>query len=152
MYLIIVSSIVAFWILYFFVTNRLSSKEDFTVCDRPNILDEWTKMIPYWNNNTYNPENYKLINKNIFTPQGTPMPLKPSKMLLDNSNDIPTVEGGKTGPRSLAVFAYNKAKPECCAFGNGGYSTSGGCVCITSKQDKWFGDVAGNRRNGYMGI
>ena len=152
MYITIITSILAFWILYLFVIKRFSTKEDFTVCDRPNILDEWHRMIPYWNNNIHNPENYKLINAKIYTPQGTSLPLKPSKMLLENSNDIPTVEGGKTGPRSLAVFAYNRSSPECCATGNGGYSTSGGCVCVTPKQDKWFGDVAGNRHNGYMGI
>jgi len=151
MYLIIITSILAFWILYFFINNRVSSKEDFTVCDRPNILDEWTEMIPYWNNN-YNPDNYKLINENIYSPQGTPLPLRPSKMLLENTDDIPTVEGGKYGPRSLAVFAYNRAKPECCAVGNGGYSTSGGCICVTPEQNKWFGNVGGNRRNGYIGI
>jgi hypothetical protein len=152
MYITIITTILAFWILYIFVMKQLSTKEDFTVCDRPNILDEWQKMIPYWNNNIYNPDNYKLINANIYSPQGTPLPLKPSKMLLENTDDIPTVEGGKRGPRSLAVFAYNRASPECCAIGNGGYSTSGGCVCVTPKQDKWFGNVAGNRRNGYMGM
>jgi hypothetical protein len=152
MYLIIITSILAFWILYFFVMNRISRKEDFTVCDRPTILDEWKKMVPYWNDNIHDPDNYKLVNKNIYSPQGTPLPLRPSKMLLSNSDDIPTVEGGRTGPRSLAVFAYNKARPECCSSGNGGYSTSGGCVCITPKQEKWFANVAGNRHNGYMGI
>lgn len=152
MYLIIITSILAFWILYFFVMKRISRKEDFTVCDRPTILDEWQKMVPYWNDNIHDPDNYKLVNKNIYTPQGTPLPLRPSKMLLSNSHDIPTVEGGRRGPRSLAVFAYNKARPECCLSGNGGYSTSGGCVCITPKQEKWFANVAGNRHNGYMGI
>jgi len=151
MYLIIITSVLAFWILYFYINKGATLKEHLTVCDKPNILDEWIKMIPYWNNN-YNPNNYKIINGNIYTPQGTPLPLKPSKMLLENTDDIPTVEGGKKGPRSLAVFAYNRAKPECCAMGNGGYSTSGGCICVTPQQEKWFGDVAGNRRNGYMGI
>lgn len=151
MYLTIITSILAFWFLYFYVNNRLSRKENFTVCDRPNILDEWTKLIPYWNKG-YNAENYEIIKGDIYTAQGTPLPLKPSKMILENTLDIPTVEGGKTGPRSLAVFAYNKSKPECCGIGNGGYSTSGGCVCITPKQDKWFGNVGNNRRNGYMGI
>jgi hypothetical protein len=152
MYLIFITSILAFCILYFFVNNRITAKEDFTVCDRPNILDQWKKMIPYWNDNIHNPENYKLINKVIYSSQGTPIPLKPSKILLSNSEDIPTVEGEQNGPRSLAVFAYNKASPECCTYGNGGYSTSGGCICITPKQEKWFGDVAGNRRNGYLGF
>jgi hypothetical protein len=151
MYLIIITSVLAFWILYFYINKGVNIKEHLTVCDKPNTLDEWIKMIPYWNNN-YNSNNYKLIDGNIYTPQGTPLPLKPSKMLLENTYDIPTVEGGKKGPRSLAVFAYNRAKPECCAMGNGGYSTSGGCICVTPKQEKWFGNVAGNRRNGYMGL
>jgi hypothetical protein len=151
MYLIIITSVLAFWILYFYINKGVTIKEHLTVCDKPNTLNEWIKMIPYWNNN-YNSNNYKLIDGNIYTPQGTPLPLKPSKMLLENTYDIPTVEGGNRGPRSLAVFAYNRAKPECCAMGNGGYSTSGGCICVTPKQEKWFGNVAGNRRNGYMGL
>ena len=151
MYLIIITSVLAFWILYFYINKGVTIKEHLTVCDKPNRLDQWIKMIPYWNNN-YNSNNYKLIDGNIYTPQGTPLPLKPSKMLLENTYDIPTVEGGNRGPRSLAVFAYNRAKPECCAMGNGGYSTSGGCICVTPKQEKWFGNVAGNRRNGYMGL
>lgn len=151
MYLKIISSILAFWFLYFFIQNKTSIKEEFTVCDRPNILDKWSKLIPYWNKG-YNSNNHRLVEGDIYTPQGTRLPLKPSKMLLENTNDIPTVEGGISGPRSLAVFAYNKAKPECCLFGNGGYSTSGGCICITPKQDKWFANVGNNRHNGYMGI
>jgi hypothetical protein len=151
MYLIIITSVLAFWILYSYINKGVTIKEHLTVCDKPNTLNEWIKMIPYWNNN-YNSNNYKLIDGNIYTPQGTPLPLKPSKMLLENTYDIPTVEGGNRGPRSLAVFAYNRAKPECCAMGNGGYSTSGGCICVTPKQEKWFGNVAGNRRNGYMGL
>ena len=151
MYSIIIISIISLYILYVYVNKKNDISEHFTVCDRLPILDSWKKMIPFWNRK-YNPNLYKLIDSDIYTTQGTPLPLKPSKMLLKHNNDIPTVDGTKSAPRSLAVFAYNKAKPECCAFGNGGYSTSGGCVCITPEQEKWFANVAGNRRNGYDSI
>lgn len=154
MYLVVLSTLLVFAVIYLYVSkkNLLNSlQEDFTNSDRPGILDEWTKMIPYWNRG-YNPDFYKLIEGQIYTPQGTPLPLKGSPLLLESSKDIPTVDGTPNAPRSLAVFAFNKARPECCSVGNGGYSTSGGCVCVTKQQDKWFGDVAGNRRYGYMGM
>lgn len=53
----------------------------------------------------------------------------------------PSVDGSANGPKSLFMFAYNKVSPECCIGENSsGYSTSGGCVCITDKQRKYFSE------------
>jgi hypothetical protein len=53
----------------------------------------------------------------------------------------PSVDGSKDGPKSLFMFAYNKVSPECCLGNNSsGYSTNGGCVCITDKQKQYFSE------------
>jgi hypothetical protein len=53
----------------------------------------------------------------------------------------PSVDGSPSGPRSLFMFAYNKVSPECClGERSGGYSTNGGCVCITDKQKQYFSE------------
>ena len=53
----------------------------------------------------------------------------------------PSVDGSLNGPRSMFMFAYNKVSPECClGERSGGYSTNGGCVCITDKQKQYFSE------------
>lgn len=53
----------------------------------------------------------------------------------------PSVDGSPNGPRSMFMFAYNKVSPECClGERSGGYSTNGGCVCITDKQKQYFSE------------
>jgi hypothetical protein len=53
----------------------------------------------------------------------------------------PSVDGSPNGPRSLFMFAYNKVSPDCCiGERSGGYSTNGGCVCITDKQKQYFSE------------
>lgn len=53
----------------------------------------------------------------------------------------PSVDGSQNGPKSLFMFAYNKVSPDCCiGERSGGYSTNGGCVCITDKQKQYFSE------------
>lgn len=63
--------------------------------------------------------------------------LKPIE--FEDSSMKPSVDGSPNGPKSLFMFAYNKVSPECCiGERSSGYSTSGGCVCVTDKQLKHF--------------
>jgi hypothetical protein len=57
----------------------------------------------------------------------------------DDDDTKPSVDGSLDGPRSLFMFAYNKVSPECCLGSrSSGYSTSGGCVCMTDKQKDYL--------------
>lgn len=59
-----------------------------------------------------------------------------------------SVDGSKDGPKSLFMFAYNKVSPECChGKNNSGYSTNGGCVCITDKQKQYFSKTSKTLQN-----
>lgn len=63
--------------------------------------------------------------------------LKPS--VFDEDPSKPSVDGTLNGPKSMFAFAFNKVSPECCGTDNSiGYSTSGGCVCISPEQKKYF--------------
>ena len=99
------------------------------------------------------PADYTLYRANepTYAPQGTPLPLENTPVLLQNTN-APEVDGTPNAPKSLAMFAYNKSRPECCYGVNGGYSTSGGCVCVSKEQEQYLSAVGGNRSYGYMGI
>lgn len=67
------------------------------------------------------------------------VPLQPIDFEADETK--PSVDGSPSGPRSLFMFAYNKVSPECClGKQNSGYSTNGGCVCITDKQKQYFSE------------
>lgn len=67
------------------------------------------------------------------------IPLKPIDFEEDEMK--PSVDGSSNGPRSLFMFAYNKVSPDCClGERSGGYSTNGGCVCITDKQKQYFSE------------
>ena len=60
---------------------------------------------------------------------------------FEDSETKPSVDGSPNGPRSLFMFAFNKVSPECCLGSkSSGYSTSGGCVCITDKQHQYFSE------------
>lgn len=88
----------------------------------------------------YGNSDYELINpKDLGVIQGvagSDMQLKPFK--LDTYNELPSVDGTAEGPQSMFAFAFNKCSPECCKANSGGYSCSGGCVCLTDKQKKYF--------------
>lgn len=85
-------------------------------------------------------QGYELINpKDLAVIQGVPsldMKLKPFK--LDVYNELPSVDGTEEGPQSLFTFAYNKCSPACCKADSGGFSCTGGCVCLTEKQKQYF--------------
>lgn len=67
------------------------------------------------------------------------IPLKP--IAFEEDEMKPSVDGSPSGPRSLFMFAYNKVSPDCCiGERSGGYSTNGGCVCITDKQKQYFSE------------
>lgn len=67
------------------------------------------------------------------------IPLKSIDFEDDESK--PSVDGSPNGPRSLFMFAYNKVSPDCClGERSGGYSTNGGCVCITDKQKQYLSE------------
>jgi hypothetical protein len=60
---------------------------------------------------------------------------------FEDSSMKPSVDGTPDGPKSLFMFAYNKVSPKCCIGEmSSGYSTSGGCVCMTDKQRKHFAE------------
>lgn len=65
------------------------------------------------------------------------IPNKPLQFEEDPSK--PSVDGSPNGPKSLFVFSYNKASPECCNTDySAGYSTSKGCVCLSPQQKAYF--------------
>jgi hypothetical protein len=134
-----------------YLYTLINNNEYFNCNRRPQILDSWKKMIPFWNR-PVNKDYYKLLDTSIVTTYGTPNPLRATEMLLENDKNIVSVDGTNKSPKSLAVFSYNKSSPECCQFGNGGFSTDRGCVCVTPEQQRWFQNVGGNRQNGYDGF
>lgn len=86
--------------------------------------------------------NELIPNKQLSVFQGVTannIPLKPIEFEKDEMK--PSVDGSPSGPRSLFMFAYNKVSPECClGERSSGYSTNGGCVCITDKQKQYFSE------------
>lgn len=104
-------------------------------------------LIPYF---TPNIEKYsernglnELIPENkLAVYQGVSANNTPLKSIeFEDDETKPSVDGSPNGPRSLFMFAYNKVSPECClGERSGGYSTNGGCVCITDKQKQYFSE------------
>jgi hypothetical protein len=86
-------------------------------------------------------EAYGLIGaKDLLVVQGNQASAEMKPMQLDCSVDGPSVDGSVDGPKSMFMFTFNKASPECCGTDNAsGYSTSGGCICVTEQQKKYFG-------------
>ena len=83
---------------------------------------------------------YDLINpKQLAVIQGVPATNTMTKPLVfDEHAELPAVDGTNNGPKSMFVFTYNKVSPQCCDGSSGGYSSSGGCVCLTEKQKQYF--------------
>lgn len=83
-------------------------------------------------------ENYtnKLtcLQKNTYTPQGFSLPLEPS--YADNKSN-------------MFMFANNNCKPECCPST---YSCSGGCICVTKKQNNLLSGRGNNNDGTHDGI
>lgn len=152
LYIVIIVLLVVSLLGLLFARRNL---EHFSVCqaDRAIPLLDWTKFVGMWAPQQKGWE-YKLKQDGSFyTPQGTPLPLNgEAKTMLLQNDEAPNVDGSDKAPQALSVFAYNYASPECCYGDNGNYSTSGGCVCVTPQQRKWFASVANNRAGGYLGI
>jgi hypothetical protein len=135
-----------------YITHRQRDEEHFScMANKVEKLNNWKNNVHLWNIKK-NASDYQLRRDGSFNvSQGSSMPLKHQTVLLNNQ-DAPSVNGLKNAPKSLNVFAFNKFSPKCCYGPNGGYSSSGGCVCITPEQEKWFASAGGNRKHGYLGI
>lgn len=144
-YLLIIV-VIGFMIYHLYKTYRIVKVEKFE-----NPRQRRSQSSPWQPEE--NPDDYTLYpaNGRIYAPQGTPLPLENTPVLLQN-DDAPSVDGKPNAHKSLAMFAYNKSRPECCYGTNGGYSTSGGCVCVSSEQERYLSDVGGNRSSGFLGI
>ncbi len=100
---------------------------------------------PYENNWRNNSQNVPLLKTPIYAPQGTPFPLKSSDSMQPVYPTMgPHVDGQVDSPQMMSMLAFNQAKPECCPST---FSTSTGCVCLTSKQSDWLALRGGN--NGF---
>jgi hypothetical protein len=92
-----------------------------------------------WRNDT---QNIPLLKGKIYAPNGTPFPLKSSDSFQQVYPKMgPYVDGDKNSPQLLSMLGYNQAKPECCPST---FSTSTGCVCLTSKQSDWINSRGNN--------
>lgn len=68
----------------------------------------------------------------------------------DHNPTLPSVDGTKTGRRSMFMFTHNQSHPDCCPST---YSTSTGCVCTTKQQREFVNKRGGNRMSDiYPGI
>jgi hypothetical protein len=61
-----------------------------------------------------------------------PTPTLTSMKIDTTDPSIPSVDGTKTSPKSMFMFAYNKCDINCC--NESPYSCQGGCVCMTKSQ------------------
>ena len=93
-----------------------------------NVLND---AMPY-NNLT----EQQLVEQNkvmYHSPVGSAHSLHPDPAVSCNH---PSVDGTKTGPRAMAMLAYNRSSPDCCPST---YSNSMGCVCMTEDQKDYLG-------------
>lgn len=88
------------------------------------------------------PEQPYMDLEQIYVPQGTPLPLYPTRSLPISSSNGPSVDGTDKMPNDMFMFAYNKCLPECCPAT---HSCSGGCICNSPKQDDFINTRGNNR-------
>jgi len=113
---------------------------------------DWRKFVGMWEPQQ-NPADYVLKSDPLYTNQGTPNPIaSQAEPQILNNPEGPSVNGTENGKKSMSMFAFNHSDPKCCYGMNGGYSTSGGCVCVTPQQQKFLAQVGNNRAGGYLGI
>lgn len=82
----------------------------------------------------HEPSNLPLYKPDtLFTPQGTPLPLKDESKItsLPFDNNGPGVDGLAKSPKNMFMFAYNQCRPECCPST---FSCDRGCICTTAQQ------------------
>lgn len=79
------------------------------------------------------PSNLPLLDPySLYTPQGTPINLKPKNNAGVGNNPLgPPVDDNPNSPRSLFTFAFNQCRPECCPST---YSCDKGCICTNESQ------------------
>jgi len=96
----------------------------------------------YSDNKKTNKLNELIPKKELAVFQGVSANNTPLQSISFEDDEMkPSVDGSPNGPKSLFMFAYNKVSPECClGERSGGYSTNGGCVCITDKQKQYFSE------------
>ena len=99
-----------------------------------------TTLFSHKNETYTNTSSFELIDpKRLAVIQGlsSTFPNKPLEFEDDTSK--PSVDGTPNGQKSMFLFAFNKASPECCVNGKGnGYSSSSGCICLSDNQKKYF--------------
>ena len=92
-------------------------------------------LKPEGNSNwRHSPSNLPLYKPStLYTPQGTPLPLKSQAKItnLPKDSNGPTVDGTNKTPNNMFMFAYNQCRPECCPST---FSCDHGCVCTTEQQ------------------
>jgi hypothetical protein len=116
------------------------NKKKFDVDETPQYHREYKRADPNskckWRKE---PCDVPLLNKIKFTaPVGIQERLNPGP----HFDTFPTVDGKKDSPKSMFVFAYNQAHPDCCPST---YSTDRGCVCTTEQQRKFINGRGKNR-------
>ena len=69
----------------------------------------------------------------LYSPQGTPLPLKDQAKIttLPKDSTGPSVDGTANAPKNMFMFAYNQCRPECCPST---FSCDRGCICTTKQQ------------------
>jgi hypothetical protein len=99
-----------------------------------------TQTFERYSENNKNKLNELIPKKELAVFQGVSANNTPLQSLAFEDDEMkPSVDGSKDGPKSLFMFAYNKVSPECCqGKHNSGYSTNGGCVCMTDKQKQYL--------------
>lgn len=80
------------------------------------------------------PNNIPLRTNNLWTPSGTPLPLRNERMIQAIPRD------------SMTMFTSNISSPSCCPST---YSTYGGCICTTKEQRKFVGEQRGGNKHYY---
>ena len=88
----------------------------------------------------YTNTSFELIDpKRLAVIQGLSSTFPNKALEFEDDTSKPSVDGTPNGPKSMFLFAFNKASPECCVNGKGnGYSSSSGCICLSDNQKKYF--------------
>jgi len=83
--------------------------------------------------------------KDVNFVQGATVPLKDFSTRWEDDGNLPSVDGSKQAPHSMAMLSFNNCSPDCCPSA---YSCAGGCVCETTKQNEFMSSRGGNRTKG----
>lgn len=135
-YFLIAVLIVFFMLLYVYVTPSVvpvaeKTRQLFT--QRSRELFENNQLIPM--------DKIKFV-------QGNGVPDKDPGVIMFDQNDpaAQSVDGTDKAPKALFPFAFNKCDVKCCGD-SAGLSCSGGCVCLTDEQKRFFSNRGYNNKN-----